>query len=143
MTTIAYDHINGFIAVDGRVTSSGVIQSDNACKVINANGRTFCMSGSTSDWNDFCNDFENGKQPKRKYSCNAMMIENESVFTCGIDDDDGLFFQCEQNWNSAMGSGNQFAVAAMDFGKSAEEAVKYASTKDCYTGGKITVIKTR
>lgn len=143
MTTIAYDHVNGFIAVDGRVTSSGVIQSDDACKVINANEKTFFMSGSTSDWNDFCDDFENGKQPKRKYSCCAMMMENEVVFLCGVDDEDNQFFQSEQNWNSSIGSGSQFAVAAMDFGKSAEEAVKYASTKDCYTGGKITVIKTR
>ena len=141
MTTIAYDHVNGFIAVDGRVTSSGVIQSDDACKVINANGRTFCMTGSTSDWQDFCNDFENGKKIAREYSCGAMMIENETVSVCGHED--GFFFQCKQDWNSALGSGNQFAVSAMEFGKSAEDAVKYASTKDIYTGGKITVIKTR
>lgn len=39
----------------------------------------------------------------------------------------------------AWGSGEEFALAAMDFGNSAEEAVKYAMTRDTCTGGKVHV----
>jgi ATP-dependent protease HslVU (ClpYQ) peptidase subunit len=39
----------------------------------------------------------------------------------------------------AMGSGELFALAAMDFGKSAGESVEYAKTRCIYTGGKVHV----
>ena len=39
----------------------------------------------------------------------------------------------------ATGSGGHFALAAMDLGLSAEEAVKYASTRDMYTNDTIQV----
>ena len=39
--------------------------------------------------------------------------------------------------NRAIGSGNRFALAAMDFGKTAKEAVEYAACRDVYTGGKV------
>jgi len=35
------------------------------------------------------------------------------------------------------GSGGAWAQAALDFGKTPEEAIKYAMTKDIYTGGKV------
>lgn len=36
-----------------------------------------------------------------------------------------------------MGSGAKWALAAMDHGKNAIDAVKYASTRCCYTGGPV------
>lgn len=38
-----------------------------------------------------------------------------------------------------MGSGYQFAIAALDLGKTAKEAVNYAKTRDIYTGGRVRV----
>ena len=45
--------------------------------------------------------------------------------------------------NESFGSGSSFALSAMDFGKSAKDSVKYAMTRDIYTGGKIKVIKVK
>lgn len=39
--------------------------------------------------------------------------------------------------SEAIGSGWQWAMAAMDFGASAIEAVNYAKKRNCHTGGKI------
>ena len=36
--------------------------------------------------------------------------------------------------HTAIGSGSEFAMAAMDFGKSAVEAIRYASKRDVNTG---------
>lgn len=44
---------------------------------------------------------------------------------------------------SAIGSGGDFAMAAMMGGADAREAVKIASKLDPYTGGKIRVIKVK
>lgn len=41
---------------------------------------------------------------------------------------------------TAIGCGFQFALAAMDHGKTAPEAVAYAATRNVYTGGLITVV---
>ena len=42
-------------------------------------------------------------------------------------------FELRPDLPFAIGSGSQYALAAMDLGKTAEEAVVYASTRDVYT----------
>lgn len=42
---------------------------------------------------------------------------------------------------ASIGSGSVFAIAAMDAGSSAEEAVKIAMKRDVYSGGEITVVQ--
>lgn len=37
----------------------------------------------------------------------------------------------------ALGTGGEYALAAMDLGKTAVEAVKYASTRDLYTNSRV------
>jgi ATP-dependent protease HslVU (ClpYQ) peptidase subunit len=56
---------------------------------------------------------------------------------CGIDDNE--FWVENLYCNQGVGSGFKFAISAMDHGKSAKDAVKYAATRDIYTGGKIHV----
>ena len=46
---------------------------------------------------------------------------------------------CELKFNDYVGSGGYDALRALDFGKSAKEAIEYAATKDCNTGGKVRV----
>jgi len=41
----------------------------------------------------------------------------------------------DKQW--AFGSGGEFALAAMDLGQTAQQAVKFASKRDLFTGGKI------
>ncbi|GAI22667.1 unnamed protein product, partial [marine sediment metagenome] len=41
----------------------------------------------------------------------------------------------------AIGSGSAYALAAMDMGASAEEAVRAAMKRDIYTGGKVRTMR--
>lgn len=43
----------------------------------------------------------------------------------------------------AIGSGWQFALAAMDFGKTAKQAIEYAATRDNGTGGGVDYVRIR
>lgn len=46
-----------------------------------------------------------------------------------------------QDVTASIGSGSVFAIAAMDAGASAEDAVKIAMKRDVYSGGEITVVQ--
>lgn len=46
-----------------------------------------------------------------------------------------------KNLKTATGTGWEWAMAAMDMGKNAIEAVEYAREKDIYTGGKINYVE--
>ena len=45
---------------------------------------------------------------------------------------------CKAPSKCAAGSGEHLAIAAMDFGKTAVEAVKYAATRDIHTNNRVT-----
>jgi ATP-dependent protease HslVU (ClpYQ) peptidase subunit len=142
MTTIAYHHKDKEIAVDGRTTMGGLIITDKANKVITRkDGVRFILSGATSDFDGFCAEFSNGVAASRNYDCGAIVINNGVVAVAGVDNESGTFFASPRDESFASGSGRDFALSAMDFGKSAKEAVKYASTRDSGTGGRITVVK--
>ena len=137
MTTIAYHHIDKHIAYDSRCTSGGLILSDTFDKRISVGKGIYFMSGSTSDFADFCKEFENGKKASRPYDCCALYVEDRVVSLRAMDADDDRFFESVRNFNFTLGTGQHLALAAMDLGKSAQAAVQYAATRDVYTGGQI------
>ena len=139
MTTIAYHHKDRQIAYDSRCTSGGLILTDSFDKKMEHGKGIYFLSGSTSDFNDFCQEFENGKKASRPYDCCAFYVENGLVWLRAIDADDDRFFESFRSFNHAIGTGSQLAMAAMDFDKSAQDAVHYAATKDVFTGGQIKV----
>lgn len=142
MTTIAYNHNDREIAVDGRTTAGGLIATDKANKVmIRGDGVKFIFTGSTSDFAGFCAEFENGSSASRCFDCSAVVVIGSSVYSASVDCDSKTFFASPKNESFAIGSGGNLALAAMDFGKSASDAVKYAATRDLYTGGKISVVR--
>jgi len=49
----------------------------------------------------------------------------------------GIYRANPIEFNDAWGSGAEWAIAAMDFGETAEGAIEYAKTKDTGTGGRI------
>ena len=56
----------------------------------------------------------------------------------GHDDKTGIWKQdLELSNPDAIGSGSAYAIAAMDMGASAEDAVRAAMKRDIYTGGTI------
>ena len=144
MTTIAYK--DGFIAADGQVTSG----SDTAIK----------------DDHTKIFKFKYDKKPCIVAACgtlysNAIIIEttkmvldgalasplkgatmfisyNNKLYYC--DDDTGMI-ELNKKKFYAIGSGEQFAMGAMEMGASAKKAVMIASKLDPWTGGKIKTAK--
>ena len=55
------------------------------------------------------------------------------------DMDDGYFCKMLIDHNECKGSGELLALAALDHGESALNAINYAMTRDMFTGGKVNV----
>lgn len=135
MTTIAYDHKAQQIAVDGRVSADCTILTDTDKKWRHDGADLWFFCGSTSDSQWFIDIHKSGKAVEGDIhpDCGALLVRDGKVYAAGIQND-GLPFLCESDFNRAIGSGEQWAIAAMDFGKTACEAVNYAATKNTHTG---------
>lgn len=139
MTTIAYHHKSKEVAIDSRYTRGDIIDSDKGNKVRKDNRGTWLFAGHQGDFKDLMKLQRNEKVEVRP-DCGAVLISKGVAFTVDTDND-GFCIISEINDNFTMGSGSNFALAAMDHGKSAKEAVDYAKTRDIYTGGRVKVFK--
>lgn len=135
MTTIAYKHESNEIAWDSRSCSNGVIVTDNAMKLRVRDGIKFWFSGCTADQDSFMNMYFGEKCGEFVPDCDAIVLDGK-LLRCGVSKD-GEFWREPIESNYAMGSGEKFALAAMDFDLSAREAVEYTKTRCCYTGGEV------
>lgn len=136
MTTMAYHHESRTVAVDSRCTSGGLINTDNAKKVHQVDATTFVLAGRLSDIGVFVKEYPNVRSD---ISCSGFCIEGSDI--SAIVFSKGKLDKVELDFNEADGSGCDFALAAMDYGATAKEAVNYAKTRDAFTGGKVIVIK--
>ncbi len=135
MTTIAYHHKDKQIAVDSRVSSGTFINTDNHKKVYKVGDCILFLSGGLSDIYTFISEFP---EIRTAGSCAGFCIDNKLVYNISVDKE-GRLHKSLVSYNDAEGSGYAFAIAAMDFGKSAKEAIKYTATRDNGTGGRIRV----
>jgi 20S proteasome alpha/beta subunit len=140
MTTIVYDHKNKQIAVDSRATASGLITSDDEQKWhVDADGAVWFLSGCISDYDLLFDCFKNGD---RAYDLPeipdaiAFVVRDGCVSIRGVTDKGEAWTQ-KLTGNRCLGSGSTLALAALDFGCKAVDAVKYAATRDCYSGGAV------
>ena len=140
MTTIAYHHGDKQIAIDSRTTSGGRINTDKAEKIIKRGRRKYYMCGSTCDYDRFVNEAENG-EGTIELEAWCFMVEGGKVYKVTQERKRYLFSL--MTFNESMGSGSDYALAAMDFGQSAKQAVQYAAKRDIYTGGKIRVFNVK
>lgn len=142
MTTIAYK--DGVIAYDSRMTNHTLIGSDNWDKRWEQNGYNFFLCGTVSDMERFVREVVEGKKTLI-FACAGVMVDPEGQAWMVNSGDDGSdeheLVRLQPGMSMAWGSGRDFAIAAMDFGKSAKEAVKYAMTRDSATGGKVRSFK--
>lgn len=138
MTTICYHHESKTIAVDSRITKGEVICSDKYNKIRERNGVVFVLAGSASDIDLVVETYPN--QLTFKPSLSGYLIEDGKCYYL-VYTEDGQPSTLETIWNDSAGSGQDFAMAAMDFGATAKEAVKYAAKRDIYTGGSIKSFK--
>lgn len=139
MTTIVYDHKARQIAVDGRATSGHLINTEEAIKWAQDGDDWWFICGAVCDENQFI-EYMNAKDPdtpKREIECSAFLVSAGRVYQCVIDE--GKQCKSEINYSDSIGSGSQWALAALDMGKTAAESVEYAKTRDTGTGGKVSV----
>lgn len=141
MTTIAYNHKDKEIAVDSRCTSGTLIVDDKCSKVFKQGGVTFIGGGELADLESLIAGYPHGFEEPVTLNAQAFVVFDGEVYMVRVDK--GEYKHDSINHNSTLGSGGDFALAAMDFGKSAKEAVKYAATRDCATGGRIKTIKVK
>lgn len=131
MTTIVYDHKARQIAVDSRCTANGIIRSDSDIKYRYSGSVLFFLCGQVSD-HKLLIDAYNGQAVKECESY-AMAVIDGVVHLCGVENE--RFWIEPVNYSCAMGSGGNFALSALDHGAGATDAVKYAFTRDYYSGG--------
>lgn len=140
MTTIAYNHKDKQIAVESFSTMDGVIVNRNATKHFNVGGDIYFVAGKTNGLAKFIIAHKHGEKVDPNIAdCAAFVIKEDGTCWLFVIDENWLPQSCILDYDSAMGSGENFALAAMDMGKSAGEAVEYACTRDCYSGGKVTI----
>jgi 20S proteasome alpha/beta subunit len=142
MTTMVYSHKEKVIAVDGRCTKGLDIMTDNFNKVMtNCDGLKFVVAGKVSDLEALVESYPFGYEGMKDLEAVAMVVDNGMVFECSVHD--GSYNITPLDYDTANGSGSPYAIAALDFGKTAKEAIKYAMTRDAGTGGKIQIIKVK
>ena len=137
MTTIAYK--DGVIARDSRSTDPvGYIISDREEKMYQRDGVVFFCYGRATEI-DLLIDVYFGEaiDPNLEVDVSAFVVEDEVLYTVGIDC--GLVFKnkCMKDEIYAFGSGGDIAIGAMEMGASAAEAVEVAKRRDSKTGGEV------
>jgi len=137
MTTIVYNHKDKQIAVDSRLVNHGLAKSDSFDKTIENEYGLWIFSGNASDMKDLC-VLKHNDEASTIPNCTAFLISDGKCFEVQVNDS-GICEHFEITFNEAKGSGSELALAAMDFGKSAKEAVEYAITRDIYSGGEVRV----
>lgn len=135
MTTIAYK--DGVIAYDSRQTRGGTIVSDDAPKCQVVDGVSFFLSGAVCDEKALIAAYFGTPSPV-PVECSGYAVDSGRLLMVGHDDKTRVWKQDLDPANpDAIGSGSAYALAAMDMGASAEEAVRAAMKRDIYTGGKV------
>lgn len=138
MTTIAYK--NGVIAHDTRQTRNGAIVSDDCSKCQVVNGVKFFLAGLVCDERALIAAYFGTPSPV-PVECSGYVVDGGKLLMIGHADETGLWKQELDPANpDAIGSGSAYALAAMDMGASAENAVRAAMKRDIYTGGKVRTI---
>ncbi len=140
MTTIVYDHKAKMIAVDSRTTRGAVILSDESIKWRYNGADLIFFSGTIADFDAFIASYgKAGNKPESVVDVDAFLVRNGVVYECSFCKNTG-YWELPLKYNSAIGSGANFALAALDFDCGVLDAVEYAKKKDIYTGGKVHVL---
>lgn len=138
MTTIACD--GKTMAGDGLITENDAVCMTDYPKVRRlSDGRIVGFCGNSYNWDTFAEWLEGG--------CEGDAPKVEDGFGCLVLQTDGAIVSYDKLGRSfpevapcANGSGARFALAAMDHGKNAAEAVAYACSRDIYSGGVVTAL---
>lgn len=134
MTTIVYCHRTKQIATDSRATMGTRIVSDHYNKHHERDGHHFFVSCSIQDVSHILDAyFEKSTEWSKGDFSTLIVTPTKEVFA--FYNVDTKLFTIPIAFNDAYGSGGEWALAALDFGRTVGEAIYYAATKDNCTGG--------
>ena len=140
MTTIAYK--DGIIACDSRTTANSMIVTDNAQKRFIIEGVTFFIAGAPSDYSRFFDLYFGRSTDAKNVDAVSFVVYSGVVYKAAVCPEVGFWKEClRADLAYAIGSGTQYALAAMDMGATAAQAVRQAMKRDVYTGGRIRTYK--
>jgi hypothetical protein len=140
MTTIAWD--GQTLAADTLACASGLRRV--AHKLFRCRRYIFGMTGLQADGHIIAQWLRDGASLR-----DPAPISEDGINGLVIDLDDGRVYVVEGKRATlvpvhepvfAVGSGRDFAIAAMTFGKTAQEAVEFSARFDVYTGGEVDTI---
>lgn len=137
MTTVVFDYDKKEIGYDSRITCSDVIVTDGFNKRIDKDGKVFILAGTVPDYEGFVSGYPD--RPDSDLECQALMVSDGNVYRVYISND--KYVHDKLTYNDAIGTGGQYALCALDFGCDVRGAVRYAYTKDIYSGGTENVYK--
>ncbi|MBE0368929.1 proteasome subunit alpha [Pseudoalteromonas aurantia] len=134
MTTIAFHYPSQTICTDSYTTTHDCIVTARAQKFFDvAQGRVFA-TGNCAEIYHLKECWYTGEF--KPITCEFLMVDQENkVFFGEVRRGFKYLEPLEQSW--AIGSGAKWAIAAMDFGKNAIDALSYACTRDKSTGGQL------
>lgn len=138
MTTIVYCHKTKQIAVDSRSTMGTRIVTDEFAKHHIRDGHHFFIAGSITDIEYIMSAYLNKETKWTRERFSALVVSPDDSVQAFYNVDSKLFV-LPTTFNDGYGSGGDWALAALDFGQTPLEAVRYAATKDNCTGGAVLV----
>lgn len=136
MTTIAYK--NGIVAYDSRVTVNNIIFDNDFDKKIESDGAVFFLSGTVADYKSFINVYLGKEDKNENIDVEAIVFQGGILYRSSVYEK-GVCWKSplRMEHSYAIGSGEKFALAFMDAGYNAEDAVIATMNRDCWTGGRV------
>ena len=135
MTTIAFK--DGVIAADSYEIDGHRVANSDCIKQKNINGIVMFGCGESALIKTMMQDISLEAKECGIVNCDS----NVWALVDGVIHEyyvrEGVYMYNVVDYPYSIGSGSAFALAAMDHGKTASEAVEYAKERDIYTGGKV------
>ena len=154
MTTIAVK--DGIMVGDGRCSLGSTVIKDDMVKVFWINNHLMGGAGRTRSISTFAQWLQKhtdytivNQEVGDLVDLIPPVLQDDEEFTALVLTPDkqvlmydgNVALNLGQDVPASIGSGSVFALAAMDAGSSAEDAVKIAMKRDVYSGGEITVVQ--
>lgn len=136
MTTVCFD--GETLASDSRMHGDKEYYQDNCKKIFKVGASYIGIAGDVSEGLLFLRwrkDMTKEK-PELTDAFDALEIKDGIAYQW-----DKYLILLELGKTAAIGSGCQFAIAAMECGKTAKEAIEVAKKFDSGTGGKVKAVK--
>lgn len=154
MTTIAVK--DGIMVGDGRCSLGSTVIKDDIVKVFWINNHLMGGAGRARSISTFAQWLQKhtdytivNQEVGDLVDLIPPVLQDDEEFTALVLTPDrqvlmydgNVALNLGQDVTASIGSGSVFAIAAMDAGASAEDAVKIAMKRDVYSGGEITVVQ--